>query len=252
MRKVFFLLLLILQANFLIAQEVKTKKRKLDVAEGTATFYVLASCDTIKQGDYQVKSYTGSRILLKGSYDKNKKVGLWQEQYYGKEYKGPKATGHYQNDIKTGEWTYFNYEGDTVQVYNWTENRVVMSKPCGTDLKEYIVLADGKGFKSRLDCPPTCVSGMDYFLYEFGRHIGEHAHYFEKAGNQFYQLMTKISITIDQNSSVTEIAFSTEEKKELKQVIDKFIRAYKWLPGKKDGKNVTTLFEFSVNLSSQY
>ena len=233
-------------------QEMKTKKKKVDTQEGTATFYVLASNETVKHGEYKIKGYTGNRILLKGAYNNNKKVGLWEEQYYGKAYKGPKATGYYENDIKTGNWTYFNYEGDTVLIYNWTDNKVVSSKLCGTDTKEYTVIEDGKENKSRLDCPPTCMTGREYFLYEFARDIGEEAKHFKKVDNKLYQLKTKISITVDKNSSITDISYSTDEKKELKEIIEKFVKSYKWIPDKKDGKDVTAKFEFSVSLSSQY
>jgi len=252
MKKIFIISLLISQIFVSFGQEMKTKKKKFDTREGTATFYVLASNDTVKQGEYKIKAYTGNRILLKGTYNNNKKVGLWEEQYYGKAYKGPKATGYYENDIKIGDWTYFNYEGDIVLIYNWTENIVVFSKLCGTDTKEYTIIEDGKENKSKLDCPPTCMTGREYFLYEFMRDIGEEAKYFEKVGNEFYQLKTKISITIDKNSTITDISYSTDEKKELKEIIERFVKSYKWIPGKKDGKDLTAKFEFSVILSSQY
>ena len=252
MKKLLIISLLISQTILSFGQEVKTKKKKVDTQEGTATFYVLASNDTVKHGEYQIKAYTGSRVLLKGTYSNNKKVGLWTEQYYGQDYTGPKATGHYDNDIKTGDWTYFNYEGDTLLIYNWTDNKVVFSKLCGTDTKEYTVIIDGVENKSKLDCPPTCATGREYFLYEFMRDIGEQADLFKKVGNELYQLKTKISITIDKNSSVTDISYSTDEKTELKEIIEKFVKSYKWIPGKKDGQAVTTKFEFSVSLSSQF
>jgi hypothetical protein len=244
--------LVISQTTISFGQQLKTKKKKVDEQQGTATFYVLANNDTVKQGDYQIKAYTGNRILLKGTYNNNKKVGLWVEQYYGKDYKGPKAIGQYDNDVKTGDWTYFNFEGDTVQIYNWTENKVVFSKLCGIDTKEYTVIEDGVENKIKLDCPPTCAAGNDYFLYEFWRDIGEQANLFKKVGNVLYQLKTKISITINENSSITDISYSTDEKNELKEIIEKFIKSYRWIPGKKHGKDVTTKIEFSVNLSSQY
>ena len=252
MKKLLIISLIISQTILSFGQEVKTKKKKVNTQEGTATFYVLATNDTVKHGEYQIKAYTGNRVLLKGTYSNNKKVGLWTEQYYGKDYKGPKATGSYDNNIKTNNWTYFNYEGDTVLIYNWTDNKVVFSKLCGTDTKEYAVIEDGKESKSKLDCPPTCATGREYFLYEFTRNIGEQADLFKKVGNELYQLKTKISITIDKNSSVTDISYSTDEKNELKEIIERFVKSYTWIPGKKDGQDVTTKFEFSISLSSQF
>lgn len=252
MKKLLILLLLIVQTMVLRGQDLKTIKKKDNVQEGTATFYVLENNDTIKHGEYQIKAYSGKRILLKGTYINNKKVGQWEEQYYGSNYKGPKATGHYDNDLKTGNWVYFDYSGDTVQIYNWTNNEVVYSKLCGTDIKEYTVIEDGKEYKAKLECPPTCVSGRDYFLYEFSRFIRERADLFNSTGNEMYQLKTRISITIDKNSSVRDISYSTEEKPELKEVIEKFVKSYTWIPGKLDGKEITSKFEFSVNFSAQF
>ncbi len=252
MKNILIISLLISQTILSFGQVVKTTKKKVDTQEGTATFYVLASNDTVKHGEYQIKAYTGNRVLLKGTYSNNKKVGLWTEQYYGKLYTGPKATGHYDNDIKTEDWTYFDYEGDTVLIYNWTDNRVVFSKLCATDTDKYTVIEDGKENKLKLDCPPTCATGREYFLYQFTREIGEHADLFNKVGDSLYKLETKISITIDKNSSVTEISYSTDEKKELKEIIEKFVNSYKWIAGKKDGQNVTTKFEFPINQSFQF
>jgi hypothetical protein len=252
MKKTFTVSLIILNTFLSFGQDVKTKKKRENTQEGTAIFYVLAGNDSIKHGDYQIKAYTGSRVLLKGTYNNNKKVGLWTEQYYGKHFKGPKATGYYDNDIKKGDWTYYNYDGDTVLIYNWTENKVVFSKLCGSDLKEHSVFEDGKESKTKLDCLPTCTTGGEYFVYEFSREIAEHAELFKKDSNGIYQLKTKISITIDKNSSVTDISYSTEENIELKEIIEKFINLYKWIPGNKDGHNVTSKFEFSINLSSHF
>lgn len=252
MKKIFIISLLISHSILSFGQDVKTKKKKVDTQEGTAVFYVLTSNDTIKHGDYQIKAYTGNRVLLKGTYNNNKKVGLWTEQYYGKYFKGPKATGNYDNDIKIGEWTYYDYEGNTVIIYDWTENKVVFSKLCGSDLKEYLVLENGKEIKTKLDCLPTCITGSEYFVYEFSRDIAEQAELFKKVSNGVYQLKTKISITIDKDSTVTDISYSTDENNELKEIIEKFIKSYKWIPGNKDGNNVTSKFEFSVNLSSRF
>jgi hypothetical protein len=244
--------LLFLQTVLLFGQEPKTKKKKVTQGEGTAVFYVLASNDTVKHGDYQVKAYTGNRILIKGSYSNNKKVGLWTEQYYGNEYKGAKASGHYDNDMKTGNWSYFDFEGDTAMIYNWTENRMVFSKACHSDMKEYTVINDGKESRSTLECAPTCVTGRDYFLYEFWRMMGQQTSLFNNMGNDLYQLKTNISVTVENTGAVTEITYSTDEKTELKKVVEDFVKSYKWIPGKKDGKDVTAKFEFPVRISVQY
>ncbi len=77
MKKLLIIFLLISQTILSFGQEVKTKKKKVDTQEGTVTFYVLASNDNVKHGKYQIKAYTGNRVLLKGTYSNDKKVGLW-------------------------------------------------------------------------------------------------------------------------------------------------------------------------------
>lgn len=252
MKNLSIVFVFIIQAFLSYGQELKTKKKKVETREGTAHFYVLADNDTVKHGKYIIKGYTGNRILMEGKYINNKKVGFWQEQYYGKEFKGPKASGNYDNDLKIGEWFYFNYDGDTAQIYNWSDNKLVFFKSCGIDIQEYSVIEEGKESKLKLDCPPTCISGLNCFLYEFSKNIGEHSEHFKKLGNELYQLKTKISIVIDKNASIVEISYSTDESKEIKEIIEKVIKSYHWIPGKKDQKYMTTKFEFKVNLSSQF
>lgn len=232
-------------------QDLKTKKKKIDEQEGTATFYVLASNDSIKHGIYQKKGYTGKRILLKGNYNHNKKEGLWQEQYYGDEYKGPKASGYYENDLKIGEWVYFNYAGDTVQIYDWSQNKLVFSKPCGIDTSQYVVIKDGQVSLVKLDCPPTCVSGLPYFFYGLLNDLRERTEYYTKIREGAYQLKTKITTTISENSSIKEITYSTSVAKELKEIIDTYIKSFKWIPGRKEGLLLTTKYEVNLNITIQ-
>ncbi|MFC0879004.1 hypothetical protein ACE01N_20585, partial [Saccharicrinis sp. FJH2] len=240
------------QINTLFGQDFKLKKKSENKREGKAQYYVLASNDTIKHGDYKIKAYSGKRILLEGTYNFNKKTGLWKEQYYGKFYKGPKATGFYKDDNKVGEWCYFGYKGDTVQIYNWSADSLIYFKPSDFDNKEYIVIDSSIEQKVKLDIPPTCVGGTEYFLYEFGRDIGDYSQYFKNLGNELYSLKTKIILTIDQNGKLTDIAFSTNENKKLENIIKAYIKTFRWFPGEKNSKPLTTKLEFSVNLSSQY
>lgn len=250
MKKIIILFLLLSHALFSFAQEIKTIKKKLNEQYGKAVYYVLADNDTVKHGLYIMKAYTGTRLLYKGNYDHNKKTGFWEEKYYFTNYKGPKASGHYENDQKTGKWVYFGALGDTVQIYDWTERKMVFFKSCGTDTTEYAVIENGIEKKSRLDCPPTCVSGLDYFLFEFERDAD--VTQFEEIGNKLYQLKTTISIQIDENNSVQAVSFSTNESQELKDSIEKYIRTFQWIAGKKDGKNISSTFKFSINTSSQF
>jgi hypothetical protein len=233
MKKSIILILFIWQAFLSFGQELKTKKMKVDEAEGVATFYVLASNDTIKHGTYQIKAYTGNRILLSGTYANNKKVGFWTEQYYGESYAGPKAAGNYDNDIKIGNWTYFNYQGDTVMIYDWTDFKVILNKYCQTNPLN--------------NCPPTCATGRDYFLYEISGYIEEQLMNFE-----IPEFRTKISITVDKNGAVSDISFSTNEKPQLVIGIEEFIKSFRWIPGRENSEEATSKFEFSIDISNQF
>lgn len=251
MKKTIMIALLISQVQMSFGQDLKTKKKKEEGRDGKATFYVLASNDTIKHGDYQIKAYSGDRILLQGQYDNNKKVGLWVEQYYGGSYKGPKATGYYENNQKIGEWIYFNFDGDTSQIYDWSLNKLIISKLCGIDTFPYAVIEDGKENMLRLDCPPTCATGIHSFIYELEKVIMDKDDLFKKVDTYTYQFKTEISFIINKNSTITDVSFSTEENKELKEVIEKFIKSNNWVPGKLEGKDVTTRIVLNFDISSQ-
>jgi hypothetical protein len=250
MKKITLLFLLISNALFSYGQELKTIKKKVEEQYGKAVFYVLADNDTVKHGLYLMKAYTGTRLLYKGNYDHNKKVGFWEEKYYFTNNKGPKAQGYYENDQKIGKWVYFSFSGDTVQIYNWTDRKMVFLKSCGTDTTEYTIIENGLEKKSRLDCPPTCISGLDYFLYEFERDVDETK--FKEVGNKLYELKTKISILIDENNSVMNVSLSTNESAELKDFIEQYIRSFEWIAGKKDGQNIASTVTISINTSSQF
>jgi hypothetical protein len=251
--KVFGIIILIstFLPSLIYGQEYKTKKKKENTPEGTAYYNVLATNDSIKHGTYMIKAYSGNRVLLEGNYALNKKVGLWNEQYYGKYYAGPKATGNYKDDIKIGKWCYFDYNGDTAQIYDWSGDSIVYFKSCGNDKKEYFVIENGNEIKTQLDCPPTCIGGLHYFLYEFKNKIGDYSIFFNNTGNGLCELNTNIGITVDSKSSVIDISYTTEEKNELKEIIEKYIKSYQWFAGKKDGANVTAKIYFSIRLSIQ-
>lgn len=252
MKKTIMITLLISQVMMSFGQDLKTVKKKENEREGKATFYVLASNDTIKHGDYKVKSYMGSRIVLKGQYNNNSKVGLWVEQYYGGFYKGPKATGYYENNKKVGEWIYFTYDGDTAQIYNWSLNKLISLNLCGVDTFKHTVIENGIESKHKLDCPPTCASGIHYFFHELDKVIINRDDLFKNIDNYTHQFKTEISFTLDKDSTITIVSFSTEENKELKEIIEKFIKSYNWIPGKLEGKEVTTKIVYSVDFSSMY
>ena len=252
MKRLLIVLFLLSQTIFSFGQDIKTKKKKVNTQEGKSVFYVLSNNETIKHGEFQITGYSGNRILLKGLYENNKKVGLWKEQYYGKEYKGPKATGYYDNDLKVGEWVYFDYSGDTAQIYNWTTNKLIYSKSFQPETKEYIIIEEGKESKSKLDFPPTCISGLSYFLYEFVSNLGDYTEYFNEPKKGLFEFKNRISVTIDESSSVKEISYSVNEKPELKKIIEKYIKSFNWLAGIKDGKPVTSKLEFSVNFANQF
>lgn len=250
MKKTLLAFLLISQALLSYSQELKTIKKKQNEQYGKAVYSVLADNDTIKHGLYLMKAYTTTRLLYKGNYKLNKKEGLWSEQYYGTNYKGRRAIGYYDNDVKTGKWVYFGGQGDTVQIYDWSANQMIYFKSCGTDTMAYTIFENGAEQKSRLDCPPTCVSGLDYFVYEFDRDAD--ATKFQEVGNKLYELHTKISIQINEQNEVTGVSFSTNESAELKDFIEKYIRSFRWLAGKKNNRTIASKLEFTIHMSSQF
>jgi hypothetical protein len=111
---------------------------------------------------------------------------------------------------------------------------------------------NGKKFKSKLDCPPQCVADHDYFLYKLIEVVSENSKLLKKVGYSLYEINTTINVTVDKNSTVTEIAYSTDESNEVKEFIENYIKSYKWIAGKKNDKNVTSKYEFLLGYSCQH
>jgi len=151
---------LILNVFFVFSQEPKLIKKKENLQNGSAKFYVIKDKDSVKHGEYIVTAYSGNRKLVEGQYNYGKKTGIWIERYYGKEYKGMKSYGEYQNDSKVGKWIYFNSKGDTSQIYNYSKGELIYAKDCGTDTANYLTIINNIEIQQKLNCPPMCLSAL--------------------------------------------------------------------------------------------
>lgn len=264
MNKLILILLVLSNTITLFGQELIQKTEHVNNPEGIAYFYVLKSKPHIKHGEYVIKNYSDEKsdnkeeidttrhTYVTGTYANNKKVGLWKERFESNECAGPKSSGYYENDLKVGEWFYFDCAGDTSQIFNWSENKLVFSKACGEDTSLYTVVEDFNETQQQLDCPPSCASTLVHFQNYFCNEVNIYRDQFKRTGFNTYTLKTTITITIDKNTSITEIAYSNRQSQKIKNIIEKIIKEYQWIPAVNDGKNVTSKFSFSINLSVRY
>jgi hypothetical protein len=113
-------------------QDFKVSKENENTRNGKAIYYIIKDRPDVKHGKYIIKAWSGNDILLEGEYNEGKKTGKWTEKYYGRQYDGAlKSTGVYRDDIKIGEWTYYNHKGEKVQVYDHSKNELIYSKMTG-------------------------------------------------------------------------------------------------------------------------
>jgi len=236
MKKCLLLIFILTTAN-LIAQDVK--KQKENTRNGTAKYYVLKSDMVTKHGEYTIKAYSGSTILVSGNYSYGKRNGFWVERYYLKG-RNLKRKGKYHEGKKIEEWSYYNFRGELVQIYDHSKKMLLESNECGkSNETEYY-----KGeelLKGKLDCPPSIIGGRELFINELTEVIMSFRFPINDRGRTHIEINNKISIFVLENGEIENIQFyEPVENKELKDFIASKImeRNGDWIPGSKNGENV--------------
>lgn len=231
------LLILILAATNLIAQDVK--KQKENTRNGTAKYYVLKSDMLTKHGEYTIKAYSGSTILVSGNYSYGKREGLWVERYYLQS-RNLKCKGKYREDKKIDKWSYYNFRGELVQVYDHSKKLLLESKECGKN-NETEYYKGEELVKGKLDCPPSIIGGKELYINELTEEIMSFRFPINERGRTHVELNNKISLFVLENGEIENIQFyEPVENKELRAFIESKImeRNGDWIPGSKNSENV--------------
>lgn len=218
------------------AQELKTAKENTSL--GQAKFTVLKSDMSTKHGKYQLTGSSSKKILIDGNYKLGKKHGPWIERF-DKVDAGIKCLGNYEDDEKTGDWTYYNPQGDVIQVYNHTANEIVKSTDCeqGGSHEYYL---NGMALQGLLDCPPTIVGGVSNFKDELIHGILNRPSS-KKKGQAPISMNVKVSFFIDTNGLVEPVRYAPHvEDKDLRYFIETEIYAREgdWIAATKNQEKV--------------
>jgi hypothetical protein len=232
----------------------KLKKKKENKGSGKATFYVLKSDPTIKHGEYKIKAYSGSAILLSGTYSYGKKVGEWTERYYRKG-RELKSVGEYKNNLEVGKWSFYNPKGELIQEYDFDKNELIKSRECG-DNKTYEVYINEKLAKSTLDCPASYIGGREALTYELYKKITRSFDFQSNSkGRTKIDINNSVSFFIDEKGEIDNIQFKKEiEIPKLKEFIETQIleRKGKWIAGKLNESKVKSKIEIGIRLKLMF
>jgi hypothetical protein len=232
----------------------KLKKKKENKGSGKAIYYVLKSDQSVKHGEYKIKAYSGSAILLSGTYSYGEKTGKWTERYYRKG-RELKSIGEYKNNLKVGIWSFYNPKGKLVQRYNYDTKELIKSTEC-VENKDYEVYINEKIVKSILDCPPSYIGGKEALTYELYKKISRSFDFeTNSVGRTKIDIDNSVSFFIDEKGDVNNIKFAKEvEIENLKEFIEKQIleRKGKWLAGSLNELKVKSKIAIKIRIKLMF
>ncbi len=232
----------------------KLKKKKENKGNGKAIYYVLKSDQSVKHGEYKIKAYSGSAILLSGTYSYGEKVGKWTEKYYRKG-RELKSVGEYKKNLKVGKWSFYNPKGELVQEYDFDTNELIKSIECG-EKKDYDVYINEKIVKSILECPPSYIGGKEALTYELYKKISYSFDFKSNSeGRTKIDIDNSISFFIDEKGDIDNIKFAKKvEIDKLKEFIEKQVleRKGKWLAGSLNGSKVKSKIEIKFRIKLMF
>lgn len=228
------------------AQSPKLKKVKESGMNGPYVYCVLKNNPEVKHGEYVQKPWGGPELLITGQYDMGKKTGLWIERYYMKGFHGLKSKGGYNNDVKVGEWIYFDLNKDTVQDYDYDNNQMVYSKAC-SNLRN----SNRKNQNTLLDCDPEYIGGITKLIFELREAVIKNS---KEHQTRDVKVDIEIQLTINEEGELikTEYSYPIKEsyKKRIEECLNKSDKL--WKPGESQGEYVTAMFVFPLQLHFKY
>lgn len=238
MMRIIVTILLSLYSILSVGQEPKVLKKKENTRNGKANYFVLKSDPTIYHGKYYIVAWTGNEKLVDGNYVLGKKQGLWTERYYGAGNKrGIRSLGNYQDDLRTGIWTYFAISGDTSQVYDYSTNTLLFSNEC-----------------NNTNCPPLYKGGKDILVTDLSQQISMYPVQLKALGFHSFEINSNVKIKIDTLGKVTDISFSKEIGYGYEEKIMNWLKleSNEWIPAKLNGRLVESHIELPIRQKFQF
>ena len=228
------------------SQETKMVTKESNKPWSREVFYVLKSDKKTKHGNYQNFAYKNA-VRINGYYKDGLKDSTWTEYHWqGK----IKSMGTYKYDKQIGIWEYYDRNGELVQKYNYTENKLIFNKENETlKDKEFSVINGSDTIKTKLDQSPIYIGGTDMMLDAIATNIK----YPKEAREAGIAGIVYITFTIDKNGktsnhTVTKGIASVSDYEALRVV--KLIPD-KWIPGQINGQSVNTEFVCPISFRLQ-
>jgi antitoxin component YwqK of YwqJK toxin-antitoxin module len=242
---------------FSFSQEVEKMQKRTKY--GQAVFYVLKSDMTTKHGKYTITSNNivrgndGKAIMVEGNYNYGKKDGFWTKRYFMSRGK-IQSQGNYENDIQVGKWTFYEFNGEIVQEYDFDNHKLLMTKECGTD-KEYVVYIEDIYMKSKLDCPPSYIGGYEFLIFELNEEISTSFKFSRKEEGGRIKIVSNVSFFLKKDGVIENIEFRQSMKNEkLKKFIENKIhdKQGKWIVAELNGSKIDSKVNIPIKIDIRY
>ena len=164
MKKNYILILILIIIYRCSAQETTAKKNRLTETV-TEYFNVLKDSDQIKEGQYQAL-YLKNVIIARGKYTNNQKTGIWY---------------------------FYDTRQQTVQIFNYTENKLIYEEPVDSSRQYVHYLFDRKFKKSDFVTKPIRLGGRSYGYIPYLKffHLSDDYDYWE----QYYYAILELLIS---------------------------------------------------------
>jgi TonB family protein len=213
------LLLLLLIASPLHAQQLKKVVKKYKFPTYTETYYVLPANPDVREGEF-IRTSNG-KPEIKGQYALNKPIGVWE---------------------------FYDWAGALAQQFDYTTRKVIFDK-AGNSLSETHTyqVADEKGnfYETALDAYPIFIGG----LASMSRHLARNLKYPAQARDRGLSGCVLLQVEITRDGQIINERIlkgigggCDEEALRVMQLLPD-----EWVPGVKGGVAVTTRMTFPIN-----
>lgn len=202
-------LFLLLCATGLYAQNTRT------ITRPDETYSVLESDSSIKHGPY---------------------TGYFENR--------PLARGSYQNGQRTGEWTFYGFDGKPAQVYDY-DKRTLLYTTAVTDSIRFQVIHGSDTVWTHVDRKAEAIGGDR----AIAQHLRNTIRYPERARAMGIEGKVIILVTVDETGQ--PVQFRISRKKLGGGCDEEAMRGFKrmkleWVPSFKDGKPVLSIVPVTV------
>jgi TonB family protein len=231
-----FLALTITATSFAQDRKKITHKWQNTYPMISEVFYVQKADRTKKDGPYQM--LREGRLLVSGYYNNDQKDSVWE--MYGSNSILISRKWYHQGE-KTGKWEFFTRTGEPDWTYDFNTQTLTHLRSPRVDTATFYYLTDtGDWVRDRLDRGPTGLFSQQ----EYASYMNRSFRYPVEAFRANQQGKVIISITVDEKGNAADYTVSQHASPALDEEALRVVKGFsqEFLPAKKDGKTVKTLY----------